>query len=128
VSALSTTTKSKVGLKGAKAVAKRPRLLTASTRAVKPAAKIGLNASKPVVKRRMRQRGEQVLEATRTLGEVLTVYGPQAAYELGLAEPPKPKRTAPRVAAGMVIGAGAMYFLEPEQGRKHRQKVIELVG
>jgi hypothetical protein len=67
-------------------------------------------------------------EAMRSAGETLVTYGPQAAQNLGLVEVPKPKRTAPRVAAGVVIGAGAMYFLEPEHGKEHREKVAHLVS
>jgi hypothetical protein len=38
------------------------------------------------------------------------------------------KRTAPKVAAGAVLGASAMYFLEPEHGKEHREKVAQLVS
>ncbi|HLY51215.1 MAG TPA: hypothetical protein VKR21_18630 [Solirubrobacteraceae bacterium] len=56
------------------------------------------------------------------------MHAPRAAYDLGLAEPPKPKRTAPRLVAGVVIAASAVYFLEPEHGKEHREKVTQLVG
>lgn len=128
MSVISTTTKGKVGLKAAKGAAKRPKVVLAGTRAAVPAVKLGGKAGKPLLKRRARQRTDQLLGVSRKVGEALTVYGPQAAYELGLAEPPKPKRTAPRLAAGMVIGAGAVYFLEPGQGREHREKVAQLVS
>jgi hypothetical protein len=139
---ISTTTKGKAGVKGAKALAKRPQLLANGAKAAvpagrfalkarKPALKVGkpaLKAGKPVLKRKARKRADQIEDAARRFGEALAVYGPQAAYELGLAEPPKPKRTAPRVVAGIVIGASAMYFLEPGQGSERRKKVVELVG
>lgn len=128
MSVISTTTKGKVGLKAAKGAAKRPRAVLAGTRAAIPAVKLGAKAGRPLLKRRARRRADQLLDASRKVGEALTVYGPQAAYELGLAEPPKSKRTAPRLAAGMVIGATAVYFLEPGQGREHREKVAELVS
>jgi hypothetical protein len=105
-----------------------PGKLAAGTQVAWPAGKLGFKVTKPLLKRRARKRVEQVGEVVRTAGEVLAVYGPQAAYELGLAEPPKPKRTAPRVAAGVIIGASAVYFLEPEHGREHRKKVAQLVG
>jgi hypothetical protein len=128
MSVISPKTKGKAGVKAAKAAAKRPQLLWAGTRIAMPAGKAGLKASKPLVKRRARRRVERLDQASRRLGEALSVYAPRAAYDLGLAEPPKPTRTAPRVAAGVVLGAGAMYFLEPEHGKKHREKVAQLVS
>jgi hypothetical protein len=125
---ISKTTKSKAGLKAVKAAAKRPQLLLNGTKIAVPAAKGGLKASKPLLGRKARQRADQLDRASRTLGEALSVYAPRAAYDLGLAEPPKPKRTAPRVAAGVIIGASAMYFLEPGHGKEHREKVAQLVG
>lgn len=105
------------GVKATKGVAKNPRTV--------------VKASKPVAKRKARKgvnRVERFGEAAAAFGRELVVYGPQAAQELGLVEAPKPKRTAPRVAAGVVIGAGAVYFLEPEHGREHREKVTQLVA
>jgi hypothetical protein len=116
MSVINTTTKGKAGLRVAKGAAKRPRLLVSGTRTAMP------------LSRHARKRADQVGDAARRVAEALAIYGPQAAYELGLAEPPKPKRTAPRVAAGVVIGASAVYFLEPGQGREHREKVAQLVG
>jgi hypothetical protein len=78
--------------------------------------------------KRARRGSDQISEATQAVGQAIAAYAARAAYDLGLAEAPKAKRTAPRVAAGMVIGASAVYFLEPGQGRKHRQKVAKLVG
>lgn len=128
MSVIRTTTKSKTGAKAAKAVAKRPALLITGARAARPAGKLTFKASKPLLKRRARQRAQQLGDAAKTAGEALAVYGPRAAYELGLADPPKPRRTTPRVALGVVIGASAMYFLEPGHGKEHREKVAQLVG
>lgn len=128
MSVISKKTKSKAGLKAATAAAKRPQVLLTGTKLAVPAGKAGLKASKPLLKRRARQSVDQLDKASRTLGEALAVHAPQAAYDLGLAEPPKPKRTAPRLVAGVVIGAGAMYFLEPGQGKERREKVAQLVG
>jgi hypothetical protein len=107
------------------AVAKGPRLLVAGTQAVRPVSNLGLKASKPFVNRRARNRVEQLREAAqqlgegaRTAGEVLAVYGPMAAYTLGLAEPPKTKRTGPWIAAGIVIGASAVYFVDRSTARR----------
>lgn len=126
MSVLSTTTKSKAGAKAAKAIVTRPQLLLTGAKATRAAGKFGLKASKPYARQRARRGADQLAEATRALGEALAVYATRAVYELGLAKPPK--RTTPRVAAGMVIGAGAMYFLEPESGPKHRKKVAKLVS
>lgn len=132
---LSKKTKGKAGFKVAKAAAKRPQLVLAGTKLALPLGRAGLKASKPLakaskpmIKRRARQRAQQIDRASRILGETLAVTAPRAAYELGLAEPPKPKRMAPGVAAGIVIGAGAMYFLEPDHGSEHREKVAQLVS
>lgn len=115
----------KIGAKATKPAAK------VAVKAFKPAAKVAVKAGKPMAKRRARRRGDQMIDVARMLGdrarlagEVLVVYGPMVAYELGLAERPKPKRTAPRVMAGIVIGATAVYFLDAE----HREKVGGLVS
>jgi hypothetical protein len=47
---------------------------------------------------------------------------------LGWWSSPSRSEARPRVAAGVVIGAGAVYFLEPEHGREHREKVLKLVA
>lgn len=125
---LSTTTKAKAGIKTAKTAAKHPGILGLGAQAAAPAAKLGFKAAKPLASRRVQKRAQQIGNTARAVGETLVTYGPQAAYELGLLEPPKPKRTAPRVAAGIVIGASAMYFLEPEHGSEHRKKVAQLVA
>ena len=136
MSVISKRTKVKAGFKGATAAAKRPRLLLTGAKIAlltgrniaPPAAKAGSRVGKPFLKRRARRRVEQLDRASRTLGEALAVYAPRLAYDLGLAEPPKPKRTAPRLAAGVAIGASAMYLLEPGHGKEHRDKVAQLVS
>jgi hypothetical protein len=154
MSVISKRTKAKAGFTAAKTMGKRPRLLLAGTKIALPAGKAGMKialpagkagmkialpagkagikAGTPLLKRqarhRARQRVEQLDRASRTLGEALAVHGPRVAYELGLAEPPKPKRTAPRIAAGVAIGASAMYLLEPGHGKEHRDKVARLVS
>jgi len=75
---------------------------------------------KPLTKWRMRQKVARLSESARTIGEVIVAYAPQAAQELGLLETPKPKRTAPRIAVGIVIGASGMCFLEPAGTRASR--------
>ena len=131
---LSSTTKAKAGVKAAKAAAKNPALIRTGAKVSSPGRGLALKAGKLVAKRRARQQAKRIGETARTVGEtargvgeIVAAYGVPAAYLLGLIEQPTPKRTAPRVAAGVVIGASAVYFLEPEHGREHREKVAELV-
>lgn len=125
---LSATTKARLGMKSAKGLAKHPKAVRTGAKAARPLAMAGLKAAKPIVRLKVRRRAEEIGETARLIGEAVLVYGPVAAQELGLVEPPKEKRTAPRVAAGMVVGAGAMYLLEPGQGREHREKLLRLVS
>jgi hypothetical protein len=135
---LNARTKAKLGWKTAKAGAKRPNALRAT---VPPAVRLTFKTGKPLAKRRARQQAQRIGETARTVGETARTLGetawmlgetlrhvPQAAQELGLAEAPPPKRTAPRVAAGVVIGASAVYFLEPGVGAEHRRQVLRLVS
>jgi hypothetical protein len=122
---LSTPSKGKLGVKAAKTAVKHP---ARTGKALKPAAKIGIRVSKPLVKRRARNRARGAGEAARTVGETLRTYGVPAAYQLGLIELPKQKRTAPRVAVGVLLGAVAVYFLDPQQGSERRQKVAQMMG
>ena len=124
MSVLSPTTKARVGVKAAKGAMKNPGLVKVGAKASMPAARVGASFAK----RRARRRVSRLGEAIRDAGETLVTYGPTAAQNLGLVEAPKPKRTAPRVAAGVVIGAGAMYLLDPEHGKEHREKVAGLVS
>jgi hypothetical protein len=128
MAAISTATKGKLGAKAGKTALKNPAILRIGAQAARPVGKLSLKVGKPFAKLSAREQAERIGSAARTIGETIAVYGPEAAYELGLAERPKPKRTAPRVAAGVVIGASAVYFLEPEHGREHREKVAQLVS
>src|SRR5947209_10491743 len=90
---LGTNVAPKLGTKVTKAVASRPRLVPLSVR-----------ASSPIIKRRARRRMLTIGDTARTYGELLVTHGPSAAQELGLVSAPKPKRTAPAVAAGVTLG------------------------
>jgi hypothetical protein len=127
MSLLSTRTKLKLGARSAKAAAERPGTLLTVTRMAAPPAKLVLRFTAPMVGRKARERAEDPYASVRVLAEALAVHGPRVAGELGLIEPPKRKRTAPRVAAGMVLGAGAVYFLEPECGPQHVRRAAGLV-
>lgn len=119
------STKTKLSAKTAAAAVKNPGKTWLLAQATKPAAKVG----KAMTKSRARRRLGDVGQTARRAGEILLVEAPEAAHELGLVERRAPKRTAPRVAVGLVIGAGAMYLLEPgAPGKAHRAKVLALVS
>jgi hypothetical protein len=126
---LSNGMKGKVGLKATGAAIKNPSAMRLVAKASAPAAKGGVRLGKTIAKRKASRRLEDVGKTARAVGETIAVYGPEAAQLLGWVEPPKPKRTAPRVLAGIVIGATAMFLLEPgEAGKERRAKVIALVS
>lgn len=84
----------------------------------------------PVAKRRLRRRARRAsrqLEhygaVARTASNAVVEHAPTAAKALGLYEPPKPKRTGPRVGVGIIIGAACMYFLDPKSGPGRRAKL-----
>jgi hypothetical protein len=118
----------KTKIKAAKAVIENPPLRHAAAAAAPPAAKLVLKRKRRQARRRSREQAERISDAARTASSALANYGPAAAEALGLTEPPKQKRTAPRVGVGVLIGAGAMYLLEPEKGHARRQKVKGMVA
>lgn len=105
----SKTAKMRMGGKGA--AARRPALLRTTLRAGKPAAKLGWRVGRVVVRRKARARIERLGATGRTVASFAVIYGPMAAEVFGLVEAPKPKRRAPAFAAGVLIGAGAMYVV-----------------
>lgn len=129
MAAFKRTAKGVLSVKAAGAAMKNPGKTWFAAKAAKPFAKVAMAPGKAFAKRRVRRSAKNVGQTARTVGEVLLIQAPEAAQNLGLIERPAPKRTAPRLAAGVVIGAGAMYLLEPgESGRVHREKVLALVG
>ena len=85
----------------------------------------------PVAKRRIRTKSRRARRRAEHYGELAqTAAGTlaQSAQQLGLIETPAPKRTAPRVAVGVVIGAATMFLLEPKAGRARRAKLAGLVS
>lgn len=140
---LSTTTKGQLGWNAAKTAVQNPALTRftakAGAKTAPPFAKLSFKAGKPLAKRQARRRleqigetlaevGEAIFEIGELVGAVMAAYGPVAARQLGWAEPPKQKRTAPRVVAGAVIGGGAVYFLDPKCGPEHREQVVRLIN
>jgi hypothetical protein len=118
---LSNSTKGKVGLKAAGAAIKNPTATRLVAKASAPAAKGGMRFGKAIAKRKLNRRIEDVGRTARTVGETIAIYGPEAAQFFGWVEPPKRKRTAPRVLVGVVLGATAMYMLEPSGAGKERR-------
>jgi hypothetical protein len=126
---LSNTTKGKVGLKAASAAIRHPSATWLVAKASAPPAKGGFRLGKTVAKRKAKRRIGDVGKTARSVRETLATYGPEAAQLFGWVEPPKPKRTAPRVLVGVVIGATAMYLLEPgAPGKERRAKARALVS
>ena len=134
-------TKAVLGAKAVQGAAKHPGIITKGAKAalgVKAAGgaakhpgvvRLGLKAGKPVARRKIGEgigQVERFGEAAREVGETVLVGSALLAPALGLVEQPKPKPTAPLVAAGVVIGASAVYFLEPERGRERREKLRKL--
>jgi hypothetical protein len=128
MSTLTIATKGIIGTKAAKTAARNPDKVRAGVRAFAPVARAGVKAGKPLVKRQTRKRAESAADTARAWRDVLKVYAPQTAQELGLVENCPRKRTAPRVGAGIAIGAGAAYLLDPTQGQKRREKLLRMVS
>jgi hypothetical protein len=106
-----------------------PAIRHAALEATPPVAKLGLNVGRRFAQRRAQRRIEQLSDALNALGALAAAYGPIVARQLGLIEePPKAKHTAPLVAGGALVGACAVYFLEPGSGRRHRQQIQALIS
>jgi hypothetical protein len=101
---------------------------SAAFHAAPPVAKLGVNVGRRFAKRRARGRVDQISETITTIANLVAAYGPMLVQQLGIAEEPKRRRTAPLVAGGALIGASAVYFLEPGQGHRHRQQLQKLVS
>jgi hypothetical protein len=139
---LSTTTaKGRQGWNAAKTVAQNPSLtrftVKTGAKAVPPITKISFKLGQRVGKRQGRlehagevlgELGKAIFAIGEVVGGMMAAYGPLAARQLGWAEAPKEKRTAPRVVAGAVIGAGAVYFLEPKYGPERREQLLRLIN
>lgn len=149
-------TAARFGVKGAKVMARNPKVRRATIRAARPTMKAGWKVGKVVAKRKVRGQvqglGQRVGtlreglaglgdgldrlgegldrlgDVARLLGQMVVVYGPPAAEVFGLIEAPKPRRTAPPFVAGIAVGAVGVYFLDPEHGPEHRRRVQKLVA
>jgi hypothetical protein len=118
MSALSTKTKARVGVKTAKQAAKHPRLVFRGAQGAKPVVRGVAN----VRTRQARHQAAAVLDAGRSVGQTIFEAGRQAAQ----AQVPR-KPTVPGMAVGIGVGAAAMYFLDPASGDQRRRNVLGLV-
>jgi hypothetical protein len=115
MSALSTQRKARVGVKTAKQAAKHPKLVLRGAQVAKPVVRRAVN----VRTRQARHQAVAVLDAGRSIGQTVFEAGRQAAQ----VQVPR-KRTVPRVAVGVGVGAAAMYFLDPVSGDQRRRNVL----
>jgi hypothetical protein len=118
MSVLSTKTKARVGVKAAKQAAKHPKLALRGGRGAQPV----VRAVVLMRTRQARQQAAAVVDAGRSIAQTVFEAGRDAAR----AQVPR-KRTAPRVAAGIAVGAAAMYFLDPASGDERRRRVLGLI-
>jgi hypothetical protein len=128
---ISTRTKAKAGAKAAKGIIQEPLLRSAVSEVGPPVAKLGMKVGKRRLNRRTRKQLEQLGDTVGSVATLAQTYVPQAAQaaqQLGLVEPPKTKRTTPRVFTGVALGATLMYLLEPGSGQQHRRQVRKLFG
>ena len=122
MSALSTKTKTRVGVKAAKQAARHPKLVLRGAQGAKPVVRGVVNLRT----RQARHQAAAVLDAGRSIAQTVFEAGRQAGQVAARAEVPR-RRTAPRVAVGIVVGAAAMYFLDPASGDQRRRNALELV-
>jgi hypothetical protein len=128
MSILDTRTKGRAGAKAAALAVKNPRRAGRLAKATWPMGKVAFRVARPFAKRRARRQAEGIADSARMITESLLTYAAAAGYRPAAFEPAKSKRTAPRVAAGVALGASAVYFLSPDGGAEHRKKLAQLVG
>jgi hypothetical protein len=123
-------TKASVGVETARGLIEDPEIRQAAAQVATGSSRLGFSVTKRMARRKTRRRLKRYRDVAQAVGPVLAQYGPQAAQTLGLVEqpePPKPRRK-PAVAAGVLIGAGTVYFLEPGAGRGHREQLVRAVA
>ena len=117
MSVLSTKTKTKIGAKTAKQVAKHPKLALRGARGAKPLVR-GVVIMRT---RQARHTAAAAIDASRSIGQTIFDAGRTAA------QAQTSSKRASRVAIGIAIGSGAMYFLDPVSGNERRHAVIGLI-
>ncbi len=101
MSIFSTTTKAKLGARGARVFAAHPQ-----------AARFGFMLARPVAKRRAERALLDAWEVVEAIPPTLNALV-AAGQELGLIDKPKRRPVAPYVLAGALIGAAAVSVLKP---------------
>ncbi|HWF73788.1 MAG TPA: hypothetical protein VG186_10620 [Solirubrobacteraceae bacterium] len=119
---LKTKTKTKLGAKAVKQVAKNPSLL----RIAPPATRITWKFAKPIAKRRARRRAQRIGETVVGIVSTVETVAPYVARAgASLAPPPKRKRVAPKVGAavlgtGAAAGAAAAVYFQGGRGQRRK--------
>lgn len=106
---VSNKAKARLGLGATLMLVRHPTLRRASTRVGAPTAKF-------LAKRQLREQAERIAAVADTAGSIVVIYGPIAAEALGLVEPPRPKRRARVLVAGVVVGAAGVSYVLMRQG------------
>jgi hypothetical protein len=123
MSGLRTKTKARVGIMTVKQGAKHPKLVLRGAKGAKPVVRSAVNMRA----RQARHQAVVVLDAGRSIGQTVFELGREAAQSAARARVPR-KRTAPRVAFGIAVGATVMYFLDPASGDRRRHNVLGLIS
>ena len=126
-------TKASVGVETARGLIEDPEIRQAAAQVAAGSSRLGFSVTKRVARRKTRRRLKRYRDVAQAVGPVLAQYGPQAAQSLGLVEQPEPPKSNPRakptLAAGVLIGASTVYFLEPgPAGRGHREQLVRAVA
>jgi hypothetical protein len=101
---------------------------SAAVEAAPPLAKLGLNVGRRFAKRRAARRLDQISDTVSTVANLVAAYAPILIGQLGVVPEPKRRSATPLVATGALVGAGAVYFLEPGQGRARRAQLQRLIS
>jgi hypothetical protein len=127
MSVLSTTTRTRVGVKTAKQAAKHPKLAVRGARTVAPVVRGRVKLATRLRGRQVQRQTATILATGRQIGQAAFALGRQAAQNAAEKQVHR-KRTVPRVAVGIAIGAAGMYFLDPASGEERRRGVSGLIG
>jgi hypothetical protein len=138
---LSRKSKAKAGITTARAIIEDPTIRSAAADVAQPVARLSLGITKRVARRRARRRIDRLDAVVHHLAETISAttelvqtYGPSVVESLGslglveVRQPTQRRSTTPKLVGGALIGAGAMFLLEPVHGREHRRQLQRLVA
>jgi hypothetical protein len=122
-------TKTKAGLAAetARGVVTDRKVRSAALETTRSMGKLSFAVGRRFARRRTRTQTQRLEDQIESLAALIGTYRVTLA-QLGAIERQKPKRTGPRIATGVVIGAGMMYLLEPGSGAVHRRQLGRLVS